>query len=146
MEYYFCWSLKISSFEFFGDEKYSILWAKKLMEIWYLLVKGFCFDLFGNGKYGLFLCQKDGGKMIFTDYWNFFFGDGKYGLFWVKKLIERWYLLVTEKFFFRTFQWGEIRYFFQSKRWWKDYIYMVFFSLPWYSRAREIWFFVQCVI
>ena len=73
MEYHFCWSLKISSFEFFWDEKYSILWAKKLIENWYLLLKGFCFDLFVNGKYGLFLCQKVGGKMIFTDYWKFLF-------------------------------------------------------------------------
>ena len=60
--------------------------------------------------------------------------------FWVKKLIERWYLLFTEKFLFWTFQWWEIRSFFQLKCWWKDDIYLVFLSFPWYSRAWEIWF------
>ena len=76
--------------------------AKKLMEIWYLLItenflfltfqrweirfffgakswwkgdiywllKSSCFELFGDGKYGLFLSQKVRGKMIFTDYWK----------------------------------------------------------------------------
>ena len=43
------------------------------------------------------------------------FGDGKYGLFWVKKLIEKWYLLVTEMFLFWTFWWWEIRSFFSKK-------------------------------
>ena len=104
------------------------------------------------------------------------FGDGKYGLFWVKKLMERLYLLVTEKFLFCTFRWWEIRSFFESKSWWKemiftgywqvfvlnfsvmgntvffhpkswwkDDIYLVFFSFPWYSSTWEIWFFVQCL-
>ena len=35
--------------------------------------------------------------------------------------------------------------FFQSKSWWKDEIYLVFLSFPWYSRTWEIWFFVQWV-
>ena len=51
----------------------------------YWLLKSSCFDLFGNGKYGLFLRQKVDGKMIFTDYWKVvflqLFGDGKYGHF-----------------------------------------------------------------
>ena len=53
------------------------------------------------------------------------FGDGKYDLFSVKKFMERWYLLVTEKFLYWTFRGWEIRSFFQSKSWWKDYIYLV---------------------
>ena len=35
--------------------------------------------------------------------------------FWVKKLMERWCLLVTEKFLFRTFRWLEMRGFFSAK-------------------------------
>ena len=38
MEYHVYWSLKGFCFEFFGDEKYGIFWAEKLMEIWYLLI------------------------------------------------------------------------------------------------------------
>ena len=76
------------------------------------------------------------------------FGDGKSVFFWVKKLMERWYLLVTEKLLFWTFRWWEIRSFFQPERWWKDDISLVLFFFPWYSRAWEIWFFAQwkCVL
>ena len=158
----------------------SLFELKKLMERWYLLItKSSSFELFGDGKYGLFLSQEVDGKMIFTDYWEVLvltfrkweirsflsqklmerqylliterssfelFSDGKYGLFWVKKLIERWYLLVTEKFLFLTFQLWKTRSFFQSKSWWKDDIYLVFLRFPWYSRTWEIWFFVQWVL
>ena len=56
----------------------------------YQLMKGSCFELFR---------------------------DGKCGLFWDKKLMERWYLLITEKFMFWAtefwaFRWWEIRSFF----------------------------------
>ena len=108
----------------------------------YVLLESSCFELFGNGKYSLFLRQKINEKMIFTDYWNalvlnfsgienttFFeakswwkddiywllksscfevFRDGICGLFWCKKLMERWYLLITEKFLFWAFRWWEI--------------------------------------
>ena len=41
------------------------------MEILHLLVtKKFFFNLFGNGKYDLFLSQKVEGNMMFTDYWK----------------------------------------------------------------------------
>ena len=33
-------------------------------------MKSSCFNLFRNGKYGLFLSQKVGEKMISTDYWT----------------------------------------------------------------------------
>ena len=120
--------------------KYDICW----------LLKSCCFNLFGNGKYGLSLSQKNDGNMIFTNYWkvlvlNFtvmrntvFFG--------VKKLMERLYLLVTEKVLFWTFRWWEIRSSFQPKSWWKDDIYMVFLSFLWYSRIWEIWFFAQWMV
>ena len=65
----------------------------------YWLLKSSCFELFGGGKYGLFLSQKVGGKMIFTDYWKIlvwnFSNVGNTAFFWAKKLIKRWYLLIT---------------------------------------------------
>ena len=118
----------------------------------------------------VFLSQKDDGNIICTDYWNVlvltisgmgntvlfepkswwkddiycscfeFFGDGKSLFSWVKKLMERWHLLVTEKFLF----FGDGKYgFFKPKCWWKDDISLVFFSFPWYSRTWKIWFFAQ---
>ena len=51
------------------------------------------------------------------------FRDGKYGLFWAKKLMERWYLLITGKFLFWTFWRWEKRSFFQPRSWWKADIY-----------------------
>ena len=86
-------------------------------------------------------------KMIFADYGKVlvlnFSVVGNTVFFWVRKLMERWYLLITE-FLFWTFWWWEIRSFFQPKSWWKDDIYLVFLSFPWYSRTWEIWFFAQC--
>ena len=43
--------------------------------------------------------------------------------FWAKKLMEIWYLLITEKFLFWSFREWEIRSFFQPRSWWKDDIY-----------------------
>ena len=142
------WLLKSSCFNLFGNGKYGLFWAKKLIEIWYLLItekvlfstfrwwtirsffepknswkydiywllKRSCFQLFGNGQYGLFLSQEVDGNMIFTDYLkslvlNFSVMENTV-FFSVKKLTERWYLLVTEKFLFWTFRWWEIRSFF----------------------------------
>ena len=63
----------------------------------YWLLKSSCFNLFGNGKYGLFLSQEVDGKMIFTGYWEVlvlnFSVMGNTVFFSVKKLMERWYLL-----------------------------------------------------
>ena len=35
---------------------------------------------------------------------------------------------------------------FQLKSWWKDDIYLLFLSFPWYSRTWEIWFFVLWIL
>ena len=43
------------------------------------------------------------------------YGDGKYGLFWAKKLMERWYLLITEKTLFWSFRRWEIQSFLSQK-------------------------------
>ena len=119
------------------------------MEIWYLLITGkFLFWSFQEWEIGSFIEPKSWWKDDI--YWLLkrscfeLFGDEKNGLFWFKKLKERWFWLVTEKFLFWTFRWWEIRSFFQSKCWWKDDIYIAFLSFPWYSRTWEIWFFAQC--
>ena len=93
----------------------------------------------------VFLSQNVDGNMIFTDYWKVlvltFSVMGNTVFLWAENLMERWYLLVTEKFLFWTFRWWEIRSFLQPKSGWKDYIYMVFLSFLWYSRTWEICFF-----
>ena len=113
----------------------------------YSSLESSCFEVFGDGKCGLFVSQQVDGKMIFTGYWEVlvlnFSVMRNTVFFWVKKLMERWYLLVTEKLLFWTFRWWEIRSFFQPKSWWKDDIYMVFLSFLWYSRTWKIWFFAN---
>ena len=146
------------------------------MEIWHLLItEKFFFDLFGNGKYGIFLSQKVDGKIIFTDYWKvlvlIFSGMENAVSFWAKKLMERWYLLITEKFLFWTFRWWEIRSFLSQEvdgkmiftGYWEVLVLnfsvmgnMVFFSVKklmerWYLLGlfelsmifQEIWFLAQ---
>ena len=117
------WKVLVLTFSEMGNMVFS--WAKKLTDIWYLLITGeflfwtfrgwgirfffeprswskddiywllrsSCFELFVDGKYGLFYRQKVDGKMIFTwSFWAFYDvpGPGKYGfspsvllLFWV---------------------------------------------------------------
>ena len=62
----------------------------------YWLLKRSCFELFGDGKYGLFLSQEVDGKMIFTGYWEVvvlnFSVMGNTVFFSAKNLMERWYL------------------------------------------------------
>ena len=74
---------------------------------------------FSEIKNTFFFEPKNDGNLILTDYWKvfvlnflemgntFFFGD--------KKLVERWYLLITEKFLFWTFREWEIRSFLRQK-------------------------------
>ena len=63
----------------------------------YWLLKGYCFKIFGDWKYGLFSSQNVDGKMIFTEYWKVlvlsFSVMGNTVFFSAKKLMERWYLL-----------------------------------------------------
>ena len=63
----------------------------------YWLLRSSCFELFGDGRYGLFLSQEVHGKMIFTGYWEVlvlnFSVMGNTVFFSVKKLMERLYLL-----------------------------------------------------
>ena len=83
----------------------------------YWKLKSSRFELFGDKKYGLFLSQEVDGKMIFTSYWEV--------------LVLKFSVMGNTVFF-------------QPKILWKDDIYLVFLSFPWYCRTWEIWFFVQC--
>ena len=115
-----------------------------------LITKKFLFWNFTRWKIRSFCESKSWSKddiywLLKNSCFQFLWG-GKYGVFVSKIVDERWYLLITWKFLFPTFQWLEIRSFFQPKSWWKDDIYSVFFSFPWYSRTWKIWFFVQLPI
>ena len=124
-------------------------WVKKLMKILYLLItEKFLFWSFRKWEIRSFLDPKSWLKddiywLLKSLFLNFPVMENTV-LFWVKKLMKRWYLLVTEKFLFWVFQWWKMRSFFQPKSWWKDDTYMVFLSFLWYSRTSEIWFFAQC--
>ena len=63
----------------------------------YWLLKGYCFEILGDGKYGPFSSQIVDGKMIFTEYWKVLilkFSEMRNTVFFrAKKLMERWYLL-----------------------------------------------------
>ena len=141
-------------FKFSKVENTVFFQAKKLMETWYLFIyllywtalvlnfseigNAFFFEPKSWWKHDIYLF------IILNRSCFKLFRDGKCVLFWAKMLMERWHLLLTEKFLFWTLRWWQIWSFFQSKRWWKDDIYLVFLSFPWYSRTWEICFFVQC--
>ena len=72
------WKVLVLTFSEMGNTIFS--WAKKLTEIWCLLITG---------------------KFLF---WTFRWLEIR-SFFRVKKLMERWYLLVTENFLFWTFWW-----------------------------------------
>ena len=111
----------------------------------YRQLKISCFKIFGDEEYGSFE-PKSYGNMIFTGYCKVLvlnFSEIRNTVFfWAKKLTKIWYLLITGKFFSVM---GN-RSFSESRSWWKDDIYVVFFSFLWYSRTWEIWFFAQCYL
>ena len=126
-------------------------WAKELMGMWYLLIteKVLVLIFSGMGNTVFFSARswwKDDIYWLLKSSCLELLSDGKCDLFWVNKLMKRWYLLVTEKFLFWTFWWWEIRSFLQPKSWWKDDIYLVFLSFPWYSWAWEIWLFAKWLL
>ena len=156
MKYHLYWLLKGPCFELLWDGKYGLFWAKKVAEIWYLLItEKFLFWTFREREMRPFLRQKVDEKLVFTDY--------------RKVLVLNFYVMGNTVFF-------------ETKRWWKDYIYWLlkifcyglpkrscfehfgdgkyglfepkswckgninfgFLNCPWYSRTRKIQFFVQC--
>ena len=121
-----------------------IFLSQKLMEIWYLLItEKFLFCSFRQWEIRPFFKRKNWWK--YDIYW--LLKRCIYWLltvfFWVKKLTERWSLLVTEKFLFWTFRWLESTVLFSAKKLMERW-YLVFLSFSWYSRTWEIWFFEQC--
>ena len=77
------WKVLVLNFSVIGNTVFfeSRSWWKDDI---YWLPKSSCFELFGDGKYGLFFSQKVDWKMIFTwSFWPFHDipGLGKYGLF-----------------------------------------------------------------
>ena len=100
--------LKSHCLEFFKGEKYGHFWAKTLMQIWYLLItKKSLFWTFQEWEIRSFLRQTVERLFYWSPKCSCFelFGDRKYGLSWGKKLMERWYLLVTETFLLWAFPW-----------------------------------------
>ena len=111
------WKVLVLTFSEMGNTVF--FWAKKLTEIWYLLITGkFLFWTFWWWEIRSFFESrswwKDDIYCLLRSCCFELFGDGKYGLF------------------------------FQPKYWWKDDIYLKFLSFKWYSRTWEIWFLVQC--
>ena len=76
--------------------------------------------------------------MIFTDSWKFFYLNflvkGNTVFFETKKLMKRWYLLITEKFLF----WATEKFLFWNFRWWEIHS---FFSQKVDVKIIFTWFF-----
>ena len=91
----FSWTKKLTEIWYLLITEKFLFWNFRLLEIqsffesrswWkdgiYWLLRSSCFELFGDGKYGLFFSQKVDGKMIFTwSFWAFYDipGPEKYG-------------------------------------------------------------------
>ena len=95
-----------------------------------------------------FLSQKVDGKMIFTDYWEVLVLN--FWVIWNMVFFEsrgwwkRWYLPITEKFLFLSFQWLELQSFFDSRSWWiRWYLLVTENLLFWTFRWWEIRSFFQ---
>ena len=97
-----------------NDRIFSLAW-----NIVYWLLKSHCFELLVGVENTVFFEPKSWWK--YDIYWLLksscfeLSGDGKYDLFWGKKLMERWYLQVTEKFLFWAFPWWKMRSFLRQK-------------------------------
>ena len=90
------WKVLVLNFSVMGNTVFS--WAKKLMEIWYLLITGkFLFWTFRWWEIRSFFESrswwKDDIYWLLRSFCFKIFGGGKYGLLSAKKLMERWYLL-----------------------------------------------------
>ena len=102
------WHLMIiEKFLFWSFQEWEIRSSFEPQSWWkddiYWLLKIFCFELFGDEKYSLFLGQEVDGKMIFTGYWEVlvlnFSVLGNTVFFSVKMFMERWYYLGLFKLF-----------------------------------------------
>ena len=109
-------------------------WAKKLMEIWYLLItEKFLFWSFREWEIRPFLRQKVAGKMIFTDYWKVlvltFSMMGNTSFFWGKKLMENDIYWLLRSSCFALF--GDGKYgLFSAKKLMERWYLLALFELP----------------
>ena len=114
--------------------KIQYFWAKKLMEIWYLLItEKFLFWSFREWEIRLFLSQKVAGKMIFTDYWKVlvltFSRMGNTSFFWGKKLMENDIYWLLRSSCFELF--GDGKYgLFSAKKLMERWYLLALFELP----------------
>ena len=130
---------------------FSLAWNIIFSDNWKVLVLKFL-----EMKNMVFLSQKVDGNMIFNDYWNVLvlifpeMGNTVFSL--AKKLIERLYLLITEKVLFWTLRWWEMQSFFESRSWWKDDIFWLLrsscfelfgdrkYGLFWVKKLMKRWY------
>ena len=107
------------------------------------------FRIFWRWKIRSFLSQKVGRNMIFTDYWKVlilnFSGMRNMVFFFSQKVDGKMIFSDNWKDLVLHFSVMGNTFSFSVKSWWKDYIYLVYLSLLWYSRTWEIWLFVQCL-
>ena len=109
-------------------------WAKKLMEIWYLLItEKFLFWSFREWEIRPFLRQKVAGKMIFTDYWKVlvltFSRMGNTSFFRGKKLMENDIYWLLRSSCFELF--GDGKYgLFSAKKLMERWYLLALFELP----------------
>ena len=109
-------------------------WAKKLMEIWYLLItEKFLFWSFREWEIRPSLRQKVAGKMIFTDYWKVlvltFSRMGNTSFFWGKKLMENDIYWLLRSSCFELF--GDGKYgLFSAKKLMERWYLLALFELP----------------
>ena len=101
---------------------FSLAWNIIFSDNWKVLVLKFL-----EMRNMVLLSQNVDGNMVFTDYRKvllLIFLEIENTVFsWAKTLIERWYILITEKVLFWTFWWSKIRSSFEPRSWWKDHIY-----------------------
>ena len=156
MKYHLYWLLKGPCFELLWDGKYGLFWAKKVAEIWYLLItEKFLFWTFREREMRPFLRQKVDEKLVFTDYrkvlvLNFyvmgntvFFETKRWWKDYIYWLLKIFCYGLPKRSCFEHF--GDGKYgLFEPKSWCKGNIYFGFLNCPWYSKTREIRFFVQC--
>ena len=70
------------------------------------------------------------------------FRDGKRRLFKFRKLLQRLYLFHTKSTYLNFLK-MENTVFFNTLKWYKDNICLMFLRFPWYSLTSEVWFLMQ---
>ena len=103
---------------FFGMENMVIFEQKSWWKYDIDYWKGLALNFLGMGNTALFWGKKlvERWYLLITEMFLFWtFPGWKILSFWSKKLMERWYLLITEKFLF----WATEKFLFLAFRWWE---------------------------